>query len=52
MKEKKAYPGSSVDLCPVPEEDPDDVGLVGAGGQVERGLPAHRRLVRARLVLK
>ncbi len=49
MMFKTPYPGPGVDLGAVPEKDPDDVGLISAGRQMERRLPAHSRLVRARL---
>ncbi len=45
------HPGPGVHLGAVPEQDPDDVGLVGPGGQVQRGLAPDGGLVRGGLVL-
>jgi hypothetical protein len=45
------YPGSSVDLRAIAQEDADDVGLVGPGGQVEGRLAPHGGHVGVGLVL-
>ena len=45
------YPGSSVDLRTIAQEDADDVGLVGPGGQVERRLTPDSGHVGVGLVL-
>ena len=37
---RTTYPGSGIHVCPVAQEDAYDVCLVGAGGQMERGLAA------------
>ena len=39
------YPGLGVDVRAVAEQDSDDVGLVGAGGEVERRFTARRLVV-------
>ena len=39
-KKRNTYPGSGIHVCPVAQEDAYDVCLVGAGGQMERGLAA------------
>ena len=43
------HPCSGIDLCSIPEEDPDNVSLVGSGRKVEGGLTPNCGLVWAGL---
>ena len=47
-----SYSGAGVHFSVVSQKDSDDVGLVGPGRQMERGLAAHRRSVGVGAVLQ
>ncbi|KAJ8868894.1 hypothetical protein PR048_030435 [Dryococelus australis] len=47
-----AYPGTSIHLCTIAQQNAYDISLIGTCCKMERGLPTHRRHVRVGVMLQ